>query len=738
MTGPRPEKKTTRIVLTGGDDQLKRPDLVVALFDARQKLQVSVPVKEDGSFDLPAAKVKEAARIVIGPRTSDPKNLFKVGLRLRPADYLEQIKRGDISIAPGLWQDWFRVTRCVSGSVRLCRRPIWWFNELTLAARPPRQTIPFAPVAVRPINELLTLPFRCETVCNGTIEVYRRTCCGTDWIIDDPRIPDLIKDLDDIIRQVPDFGPFPEPGPGPFPGPFPGPGPDPAPFSAELPFLRDGTLDEFAVNAVADASALRTLKSTAQREYIMARPYLRFRRWSCGTPALVASGTINPDGRYNICWRDFLSILKLGCKEEFAYIVRQTIGGVTRVIYNGVAGNIWFSASDNAMLTSHSPYAFACRDNGDVGTGAFVYLDTIGGMQSHRLATPVSTGWDRVAAPAYNGGLADPAPSPAAAAGALLDRNWGGTLPLNIMFSEDLKDAAVGARYYRVSITAADASGAPTGTRHYLGGGLSWNKAVATPLGTEIVPEVLGPFSLGGHDALFKIPYDTEANWGAGQYHAYVNTNDPDWSDPNTRHLITIEIFDGAGARLRPTGTAAVDPADAGTAKPFFFRRWRVPTGLMDNVPHAALTHMFWWDNRPPTAELLGFTVDGVVSTAQCLFLTGVAGTQFGVQYRSFHPNPMFKHYHSITWVRGRSLPAESGALESHNSANVTVPTNSATDSFANLLGSYTVTDATGTHTVQRDRCAFAVSLYMQGKMTDGSGAPPETSHTGAVALLIA
>jgi len=434
----------------------------------------------------------------------------------------------------------------------------------------------------------------------------------------------------------------------------------------------------------------------------------------------------------------FVPLLRAGCKEEFAYVITQTLGGVTRTICNGVLVNQWFAAGENPTLTSHSAFAFACRDDGEPGTGAFVYLDTIGGMQSHRLATPVSTGWDRVAPPAYNGGLADPAPLPAAAVGALVDRNWGGTLPSNIMFSEDPRNAAVGARYYRVSVTAATSAGAPTGARSYLGGGLRWTKAVSTPLRTEVVPEVLGPFSLGGHDSLYEIPYDTEANWGAGQHHAYLDTTDPRWSDPATRRLITIEIFDAAGQRLRPAGTTPVDPGNAGVAKPFFFRRWRVPTGLVDNVPPAALTHMFWWDNRPLTAELLGFTVNGNVSTAKCLFLTFPGGAQFGVRYTASHPNAMFKHSHDITWIRGRNVPVEGGALETRNPTNVTIETTSVTDSFANLLGSITAPDSSGVpRTAQRDRCAFAVTLYLQGKMTDGSSAPPYVSQTGAVALLI-
>src|SRR5262249_34904299 len=160
----------------------------------------------------------------------------------------------------------------------------------------------------------------------------------------------------------------------------------------------------------------------------------------------------------------------------------------------------------DARLVSYSPFAYACRDNGEPGSGAYVFLDLIGDTESWELKTPTATGWDRVAAPAYNDGLVFPAATSAAAAGANLNRNWGGTLKLNYKFSEDMK--SVGAKYYRISITESDSSGHPTGTRNNLSDGLSWKKSVPNGTGgVDIVSVALGPFPVGGQENLFLIPY---------------------------------------------------------------------------------------------------------------------------------------------------------------------------------------------------------------------------------------
>src|SRR5262249_23644267 len=119
------------------------------------------------------------------------------------------------------------------------------------------------------LPELIYWPFRCRVICNGVVEVYRRTCCCQPWIINDSRIPELIRDLEHIIRGFPKVPPIPHPAP-----------PDPPPF-AETLFFKEGALDEMALNAYHDLAAIRALPATEVVNYINARPYLLCRRYSC-------------------------------------------------------------------------------------------------------------------------------------------------------------------------------------------------------------------------------------------------------------------------------------------------------------------------------------------------------------------------------------------------------------------------------------------------------------------------
>jgi hypothetical protein len=322
---------------------------------------------------------------------------------------------------------------------------------------------------------------------------------------------------------------------------------------------------------------MRALPRNQLAEYINARAYLRCWHRTCGTPTKVATGTINWDGRFSICWIDWPHILPPNCSEEYAYVVKQRFDWWELPVYNGVAANIWFSPGTDVALTSYSSLAYACRDNGEPGTGAFVFLDIIGDTESWNLKTPNATAWNAVGVPGFNDGLVFPAPAVSPPSISAKNRNWGGTLKLNYMFSEDMQAAPVGARYYRIKITAADAYGNPiSGPPTYLSDGLSWKKATAT----GSVPVTLGPNTVGGQSSLYEIPYDrdlvtnTNINWHAGQYHGYLDTNNPAWNDlndPTKRHLITLEVFDAAGVRLRPTSAPATGAGGPEAAKPFKF-----------------------------------------------------------------------------------------------------------------------------------------------------------------------
>ncbi len=393
----------------------------------------------------------------------------------------------------------------------------------------------------------------------------------------------------------------------------------------------------------------------------------------------------------------------LNCHDEYSFIVKQNFNGSTITIYDGVSANIWFKAGEFASLVSYSIFAQSCRSSNVPGEGAFTLLQDIGLTGSYHLKTPDSTGWDRVAAPVYNDGLAYPATIAADAVGKYLNRNWGGTLKLRYFFSEPMK--SVGAKYFRVSVVESDDFGNPTGERKYLAPS-EWKYYEI--IGTDIYMRsiALGPHTAGSQNHLYEIPYDADRIWQSGQYHAILNTN----NYKNKRHLVMLEMFDSTGKLLRPTGT----PNPGGSVEAAFtYRRWYQEVGPMANVPFAALTHMFWWDNRQAHANIVQLIAGSSPSNAQCQFISGTDTTQFRIGYRAYHDQPMFLLDHRVWWKRG--LGGSTGILTvpNPNPNNVGIPPGpthqSGSNTFATMLNGFS-------------KCSFTVNLYVNVKTFNGIG----------------
>ena len=70
-------------------------------------------------------------------------------------------------------------------------------------------------------------------------------------------------------------------------------------------------------------------------------------------------------------------------------------------------------------------------------------------------------------------------------------------------------------------------------------------------------------------------------------------------TDEAENHLITLEVLNTAGERLRLLGTPASGQAGTEVAKAFKYRRWFQPEGSPGDdtkeVLYAALTHLFCW-----------------------------------------------------------------------------------------------------------------------------------------------
>jgi hypothetical protein len=512
-------------------------------------------------------------------------------------------------------------------------------------------------------------------------------------VIYDTRLPQLIRELEKYIEEMPEIPWPPDPDPGPY---------------REISFFKGGALDKMALNAGKDLLALNSLPASEVPEYINSRKYLCC-CWCCccTSPTKVAEGFIRPDGEFHICWTEPLRLMLFNCHDEYAFKVKQNIDGNMVTIYDGVASGQWFDYGEDAELVSHHPDAQGCRHSEFPGEGAFALLQDIGLTGSYHLKTPDAKGWDRVTTPSdYNDGLVFPAASPAAAKGKYLDRNWGGTLSLRYHFSELMN--AMGAEYYRASVVKADASGNPTGQRKYLPAS-SWKYYKV--IGTDIFVKktALGPHNVGSSSNLYKIPYDADEAWQSGQYHALLDTT----KYTNGRFLLTLEVFNAAGKLLRPTSTP--DPGTSSPA-PFTFRRWFQETGPTANVPYAALTHMFWWDNRKTVAVIEDFRVSGSASSDECQFRSGSASDLFSCGYRAYHHEPMFLLDHRLWWRRGMGSPYASGYLSvpSCNPDNVGVP-----PAIPHVSGTATLQSMLGaTHT----KCTFTMNLHVNVKTFNGIG----------------
>ena len=690
------------------------PRLRIIVKGAAGKQLAATPVDADGSFSLPARVRDEAARAYIGPVDVDPDEEPDRFMVYRLGDLERQLELGPIPIPLDRWLPWWPWS-CVSGSVRRCFPFPHWLSEIAVNASIKQATIGrFAGTsagagaslgagfsAVSPIlPEHVFFLWRCGTVCQGVVEVYRRVCCCQPPIIFEPPDPPIEWEEPPIPIPDPPW-PIPEPDP-PFPPFPPGPGPDPAPFDALEAVATAGALDVRKLNVQRDAVMARSLKGRAHSEFLRLRPWL----WcTCGGATKVAQGLIADDGTFSICWSGWPPFFThSGCSVKYAYKVSQPIGsgGASVTIYDGVAAGQWFNPGDNPTLTSYSPWARTCAGDPEIpGTGdAIVLLHEIGATEAHHLATPNQDTPDSIVAPTANSGLLDASGTD----GPSVNRPLGGRLGLRYFFSAGTK--GIGARFFRVQVSRADASGDPVGgwTTVPVPTWSSWRWTGSAWLHAS---HALGPNA----DGLYVIPYEDVdllgplEEWDPDQYHAVLDST----GIPDGRHLVRIEVFDNGGNQIKPTG--ATGP---GTARAFRFGLWRIPAGPPDNVPFSALTHLLWTDNRSAVAQIAAIRLGTVPSSATCQFLEGPAGAGVSFDIRAYHPSPgapQFLMDHSLWVQKGLGGPVTNYIVNAFGEVGEppAAPSTSPSQTLGTLLGADT-------------KCAFAVRLTARVKTTNGAG----------------
>lgn len=178
------------------------------------------PIRKLGSYDGKLLRLDpgDAAAIAFGPDIEDFKTLPGESLAsYRVAQQADLWRKQGLVLAPDIWNRFHFGFQCVTGTVSKCRP--WFWDLLDDIRLQPMYALAQA-ARIKPITaELqphLRFPLRCQTLCDGVVEVYERECCCR-WF----RIPDLLDRLREILAVLPI--PLPDPIPDPIPGPDPGP-----------------------------------------------------------------------------------------------------------------------------------------------------------------------------------------------------------------------------------------------------------------------------------------------------------------------------------------------------------------------------------------------------------------------------------------------------------------------------------------------------------------------------------
>lgn len=726
----------------------KPPAFAVYETDVAGKPRRKLAVYKGGGIELGESLAK-VRYVGLGPDVEDLSTLPKEAITMyRLSSVLAQWQRNGLVIGRSISDRFYLHRTCVSGVAQKCRP--WWYDLIVhpVFELNPMAKVLFAQQVSRPaaldLNANL-FPWRCLPMCDGIVEIYERECCCDIHI----HIPDLFDRFAEIFEQIP--VPLPDPWPDPWPGP--GPGPDPAPFaSLETRFAADRgakaarksrnlSVDptrKALVNAPSerlfdDYVALRRLPTTAlQVEYVKARPYLYPLLCHCTTRKLGET-SLQPGGRFDFCFLDWPHLHRLHsfCTTVYAYKVRQFINGAWVVVYDGLAAHDYFAAGDDARLHSYDKRAIVCDDPQDQGDGtAYAMLDTVGATEHFNFAD--QTGESRHAALDADDGTV--------VFGGVTGCPWGSALPLHLLITPEMKQAAVGAKYYRMKVAAVNNLGQLASTPEILDDKVTWERRIIGGAGPQIwEPVVLGPLPApapGGESNLFTIPYwelgVNEWRMGISQAHQVWDTtgmkNDGQAISPNGKHALILELFDANGMRIKPSAAPG-----AGSAKPFVYKRWKNAPNNAADVIQPDLSHVFWVDNTPVVADIEDLRMGGVRNMDECQFMVASGATTFSIGFRAYHVNGVddagngdansFMKNYSIGWQRG--LNGSTGVLgpaplygdDHHDVAETGLAESSGSMTFTQML---TGPDGMG-GTFVRPKCTFSVTLYTSAKHTNGS-----------------
>ena len=721
MSKPKEKVIDLPVTFVGLKDGERAPRLAAYQLDTAGR-----PVRKLGGYDGKVLKIDlgDARSVALGPDVEDFKALPTESLvSYRLAQKIDLWRTQGIVLPRDIWDRFQFHFACVTGTVRKCR-PWFWDLIDDIRFRPMFELAQMA--RIKPITAELQphilFPLSCQPLCDGIIEIYERECCCHHIHI--PLLLDRLRDILDIL-PIPIPDPIPEPFPGPDPAPF---GPQLLRAKARAIQQRKTSLDFAAVppeNLHQDYLALRAMPIDAARLYVLERPYL-FPIFCHCSVRKVGQTPIQPGGQFDFCYLRVQHHPHHGhCVTTYAYKIKQLINGVLTVVYDGLAAQQYFAADGPADIRTYNPQALVCADGpGDEPPNdgaAFVMLEHIGANGSFHFNFPAQTAVSQVGALAADDGSYTTSYAP--------DCPWGSALRLRLWFSPELEPIV---KHYRLKVFAVDDAGSPVGTPVVLNNTVTWDKLVDIPGDVIRAPETLGPVTVGTENDLFKVPYWSSPNhrYLSGQFHQVWNTAQTLF--PDGKYMLVVEVFDAAGNRIKPNGSAG-----PGIAKNFQFRRWSSATDT-DPVPFADAAHIFWVDNTPVGGDIVDLRQNGFPNAAECQFMTQLPSTTstFAIGFRAFHvhgvdhagngDNDSFMWDYGITWQRGLNGdtgtlgPAPSGGTNHTDVGETGGAVTSGSETFQTML-TKTLPPPGGT-TVVLPKCTFSVTLHVRAKHYTGSG----------------
>lgn len=723
-----------RLELSEGEEAEDLPQSSIFILDADDKILCKVDVESGANVKLPAKALNASDRVLITRQSEELDEDTLATAQRVSRSFIARVNNSTrvLQLSRRRWEQWLPLFQiCVDGKVRKC----WWWpvirqaqfdlQRVSEASRSISLNRDNLFVTAARVNEFaraddLTLfPFyRCQPICDGVVEVFERICC-TRIFIDPPILVDICEILKQRLQEIPDL-------------PIPPPVIDRTARQPAIPFeaqklFSNGALDPVAANASADLKALTELPFPQAQEYVQARPYLLHLIHTCSDPVRRGAGAIGINGEFSICYSIspyFINPPGTICRREVAYKVTQLLPSGLRVIYDGVASANWFDQDDSATLDSYDPFALACDPPTTVPgpPGAYVALAQIGNTDSVALESPDQSSPYSVAGAPLSpiAGLAFPEFDFSAAKGQKKNLNWGGVLPIRLDFSKAMQSTS--ARYYRISVAIANAAGAPLeSTRRYLDDAITWFYNDPVLVGTDLTVEKRSlPLTNTSDPSFHLIPYEnlipSDAAYRPDQYHGFVDTTE--FGGGVGRHLITVEIYNATFERVIPNVAFGVT---GDVAEAFSYETWNVPD-VTTTVPFAALTHLFWWDNRPLTTLIEDLRMNNNSSSEECQFLqkpTADADADFSCGFRAYHPqhtsNVDFLFSWQLRWKRG--LGGAQSTLDSgvESEGFGTDPKQSDDELFSIMLNQGLPAGETNT------KCTFSLLLFAGAKTWNGT-----------------